>query len=74
MNKVQQCSVCNQGDTDKENNLLSCAYCNNNTYEKCDGRALTEEENDLEHIPIPTLQKQAHTPNGERRGKSGSSE
>jgi hypothetical protein len=43
MNKLHQCSVCNQGETDNENVLLSCEYCNNNTHKNYDGRALTEE-------------------------------
>ena len=42
--KMQQCYICEQGETDKENVLLSCAYCNNNTHKNCDGRPLTEEQ------------------------------
>ena len=45
MNKLQQCNFCSLGETDKENMLLTCAYCNNNIHENCDEKALfTDEE------------------------------
>ena len=42
--KLQQCNICEQGETGKANVLLSCAYCNNNTHKNCDDRPLTEEQ------------------------------
>ena len=41
---MQQCNICEQGETDKENLLSSYAYCNNNTHKNCDDRPLTEEQ------------------------------
>ena len=48
--KLQQCHICEQKETDKENMLLSCAYCNNNTHENCDDRAITDEQKPETHI------------------------
>ena len=59
--KLQQCNICEQDETDKENVLLSCAYCNNNTHENCDDRPLTEEQKLGTHINAHIARKNTNT-------------
>ena len=48
------------GRTRQGKYFLSCDYCNNNTHENCDGRALTEEGKTLNTYQCPHCKKKKY--------------